>query len=434
MMLTPLLLALAPVSPVPPLAGDLLAIRARRAETISEGTMEHCVILIEGGKITAIGEDLPIERGVPVLDLPDDWIVMPGLVNAYTRLGLDGGGFNDSRPDVLASDELYPASEIYDELLKFGVTTLGLYPAGNGIPGQAVAVQPAGDTKEEMILKDNAYVKILLRSNGSSKKMIKSGFEKVDEHAAKEKKNREKWEKDQEKKKKKKSKSKKKDDEKKDDEKKDDEEKAADKDDKKEDDKGSDEYKPLEPDAKVKPFMDLRDGSLRALISIGSAGDYAHLIDAIGEEEFSWDLRIPLNTNIDIFHVKDEIAERGCRVVFEPMLTLHPGTMRQRNLPAEFSRAGAKLVLQPRSQSLSGHEHWLRDVGEIVAAGLDRETALRALTLEPAELLGLGERVGSLSVGSDANLIFLNGDPFETNTKIEAVMFGGKVVSGELEQ
>ena len=421
MMLTPLLLAIAPAPTLPPHTGDLLAIRARHAETISDGAMEHCVILIEGGKITAIGEDLPIERGVPVWDLPDDWIVMPGLVNAYTRLGLDGSGFNDSRPDVLASDELYPASEIYGELLKFGVTTLGLYPAGNGIPGQAVAVQTAGDTKEEMILKDNAYVKILLRSNGSSKKMISGGFSKVDDHDEKEKKNREKWDKAQEKKKKSKSK------------KKDDEEKSTSKDDDKKDDKDSGEYKPLVPDAKIKPFMELRDGSLRALISISSAGDYAHLLDAIGEEEFSWDLRIPLSTNIDIFYVKEEIGERNCRVVFEPMLTLHPGTMRQRNLPAEFSRAGAKLVLQPRSQSISGHENWLRNVGEIVAAGLDRDVALRAMTLEPAEMMGIGERVGSLSVGSDANLIFLGGDPFEANTKLKAVMLGGKVVSGELE-
>ena len=60
--------------------GGLLAIRVGKAETIAHGTIEHAVILIEDGKITAIGQDLPIERGIPVLDRPH-WTAMPGLVH-----------------------------------------------------------------------------------------------------------------------------------------------------------------------------------------------------------------------------------------------------------------------------------------------------------------------------------------------------------------
>ena len=79
----------------PLLAPDLLAIRVGRAETISNGTLEHAVILIEGGKIATVGEDLVVERGIPVIDKPD-WVVMPGLVNAYSRLGLDGRGSSNA--------------------------------------------------------------------------------------------------------------------------------------------------------------------------------------------------------------------------------------------------------------------------------------------------------------------------------------------------
>ena len=70
-------------------------------------------------------------------------------------------------------------------------------------------------------------------------------------------------------------------------------------------------------------------------------------------------------------------------------------------LPAELSRAGAKLVLIPRNDNTRDFKNWLAHVGEVVAAGLDRDVALRAMTLEPAELLGLGERLGSLEAGKE---------------------------------
>ena len=139
MILIPVLLSLSsPASPAPP--GDLLAIKARRAETVANGTLEHAVILIEDGKIVSIGEDLPIERGIPILELPDDYVVLPGLINVYSRVGLDGKGFNDSRPSILASDELYP-SDAYESFVEAGITTLAHYPSGNGIPGQAVVIR-----------------------------------------------------------------------------------------------------------------------------------------------------------------------------------------------------------------------------------------------------------------------------------------------------
>src|SRR6185295_18518205 len=100
-------------------------------------------------------------------------------------------------------------------------------------------------------------------------------------------------------------------------------------------------------------------------------------------------------------------------IVMEPEITLTPGTMRMRNLAQEFSAAGSKIVFVPRSDTLQGHKNWLRNVGEIVAQGLPRETGLRALTLEPAEVLGQGARLGSLDKNKDANMVFLNGDPFE---------------------
>jgi len=404
------LLAPAPACP----AQGIMAIKVGRAETITEGTIHHAVILVEDGKIVVVGEDLPIERGIPVIDMGPDSIAIPGLVNAYSRQGLDSRGGNDSQPQLHASGELYPAYIEYAEILEAGITTLGLYPAGNGISGRAVAVRPRGETPEEMILQDDVYLKIRLRSSSSSKKMITDGFKKADDYIEKEQKAREKWEKAKEKA---------------------DKKKKSKKDEKDEKEEAKEELPPYsapEADPKAVAFQALRDRELRALVAIGSAADFLHLVDAIGEEEFDWDLRVPVARELDLFHVKSEIGSKGCRIVLEPTLSQHPNTMRLRNMPAELSDAGAKLVLIPRSDDVGNQRAWLRHTGEVVGAGLDRDVALRAMTLEPAEMMGLGERLGSLSAGKDANILFFTADPFEPGTKVKAVMLEGEVVSGEM--
>lgn len=408
------LLALCPLAAPAGADPGLVAIRVTRAETVSHGAFEHAVILIENGKIVAVGEDLPIERGIPVVDIDPRWVAMPGLVSAYSRIGMDGQGTNDSQPQVLASSELYPASKEFKQVLEAGVTTLGLYAPGNGIPGQTVAVRPRGEKREDMILADSVYLKIVLRASAPAKKMLRDGFEKADKYVEKEKKEREKWEKEKEK-----------EDKKKKDEKKEGEGEAG-----KSEALGP--YVPPAPDPDAKAFLDLRSGALRALIAINDAADFVHMIDAIGKETFYWDLRIPVQRDSNIFYVAKEIGTRARRVVIEPQLSLHPNTMRLRNLPAEFHQAGAKLVFVPRTDDVQGHREWCAAVGEIVATGLAREAALRALTLEPAEMLGLGARLGSLEVGKDANLVFFDGDPLEPTSELKAVMLEGRFVTGEV--
>lgn len=418
--ITPLLAPSAVASADPSAGTGLLAIKVARAETVSHGTLEHAVILIEGGQIVTIGSDLPIDRGIPVLDMDPGWVAMPGLVNSYSRAGLDGQGGNDSKPGQRASAEVYPDERVDEPLLEAGVTTLAFYPPGNGIPGRAVATEPKGETSAERILADDVYLKIVMRSTSAAKKIVRDGFEAADKYAEKEQKAREKWEKDVEKAEK--DKKGKKDEEKKEGEAKPEEEKTE----------GPGPYVPPEMDEDARAFRQLRDGSLRAVVSLAQASDYLHYLDAIDDEEFQWDLRMQLSRESDFFYLIPEVAKKPCRLIVEPVLTLHPNTMRARNLPAEMARAGAKLVFIPRDDDPANQKNWLRDTGEVVAAGLPAQAALRAMTLEPAEMLGLGEKLGSLDAGKAANLIFLNGDPFEPGTKIEAVMLDGDFVYGEV--
>ncbi len=427
----------------------LLAIRVGKAETVSQGTLEHAVILIEDGKIVEIGEDLPIERGIRILDRPN-WVATPGLVNCHSRAGMDGRAGRGFDPELRASGELYARQDIWRELLEAGVTTLGLYPPGAGIPGQAVAIRPRGEAIEDMLIAEDAYLKINIGASQALKKMLREAFEKLAEYDEKVQKAREKWEKEQEQKKSKsKSKPKKEEkteekkegaEEKKEEEKKEgglgqsQEEKKKEEEKKEEGkkDESKEKFVPPEPDPKVKPFLELRAGRLQAMMSITKAADYLHLLDVIEKKDFPWFLQVPLRDDIDLYEVAPKIGERGLRVVLTPFVTLQPNTRRERNLPAELQRAGAKIALVPRGDRVEDHERWMFDVGRLVAAGLDRQAALASVTLEPARALGLEERLGSLDKGKDANLVLWSGDPFEPQSRIQAVMLEGRFVHGEV--
>lgn len=429
------------------------ALRVARAETVSHGTVEHAVVLIEDGKISAVGQDLEVERGIPVYDWRD-CVLMPGLVDCWSRMGLDSDAGNGFEPQARASDELYADQEIWGEVLERGVTTLGLVPSGFGIPGHASAIRPKGATPAEMVLRERAYLLAYLRADAGSKKMLREALKKADEHEDKVSKAKEKWEKDKEKKADKKSD--KKDDakEEKKDEKKEDKSSAAQQSlaqeasgesgsaaegpasaaqDKKTDaGKKGEEFVPPAADDKVRPFLDARAGKRRVVFAISKAADYLHLLDALGKESFEFDLRVPLRDDVDLFYVIDKLGEKKLRVIMEPRVTLQPATRRERNLPQELAAAGGKPVFVPRSDNLEGIEEWLRRVGELVAIGLDRQVALKAVTLEPAHVLGLGARLGSIEKGKDANLLLFRGDPFEVGSRLQAVVLEGRVVHGEV--
>ncbi|HEX8905528.1 MAG TPA: amidohydrolase family protein, partial [Longimicrobiaceae bacterium] len=103
-----------------------------------------------------------------------------------------------------------------------------------------------------------------------------------------------------------------------------------------------------------------------------------------------------------------------------------------------LSRAGVRVMLMGNAGGGDEEAFNVRNVkyeaGNAVAYGMSWDDALRAITLTPAEIFGMDDHVGSLSVGKDANVVVWNGDPFEPLTTVDAVFLRGQRVQSRSRQ
>lgn len=149
-------------------------------------------------------------------------------------------------------------------------------------------------------------------------------------------------------------------------------------------------------------------------------------------EEFH--LKLILMGAIDAWRVADQLAARKVPVVIKPLTNIPRFDALGATLEnaARLSKAGATVVLS--SFETHNARNLRQEAGNAIANGLDRDAALRAVTLEPARVWGVAERIGSLDVGKDADVVVWSGDPFELTTRAEHVFIAGREVSRETRQ
>jgi imidazolonepropionase-like amidohydrolase len=133
------------------------------------------------------------------------------------------------------------------------------------------------------------------------------------------------------------------------------------------------------------------------------------------------------------YKVAGQLAERKIPVVLGPFY-YYPGNMGQYregrkvnwNNAGILAKAGVKVALGSGGQS--GAIDILTAATFAVRHGMDRDEALKAITITPAEILGVADRVGSLEKGKDADIVVLSGDPLSVTTCVEKVILNGKTV------
>jgi imidazolonepropionase-like amidohydrolase len=373
-------------------------------EPIGRGT----VVIIDG-KIAAVGDaDLKPPPGVPVVDAAGRW-VLPGLVDAHTHLGAreegEGWAGHDTneltgpiQAHVRVLDAINPADEGFRDAIAGGVLTAGITPgSGNPIGGQTVAVHCWGRTVDDMVLRSPAGMKSALgenpkrvlgerRVNPSSRlgtaAAIRAALVDTLNYLEKEKTR---------------------------------EEESAER-------------------GRLAPSRDLKHEALaRVLRREIPWRQHCHRADDIATAlrlaaEFGYDLVIDHGT--EGYLIADKIAAAGVPVVAGPLITARSKVeLRNRTManPGLLAAAGITVAIATDHPVVPVH---LLIVQAVLAVreGLDRETALRAVTINPARVMRVADRIGSLVPGKDADLTIWSGDPLDVMSRVESAYIGGQEV------
>ncbi|NUR87304.1 MAG: amidohydrolase [Nonomuraea sp.] len=365
--------------------------------------VENGTVLIEDGKITAVGRDLALPESVTVVDAGGGW-VLPGFVEAHGHLGVseeaEGWAGNDvnemTDPNgarLRALDAINPADQGFADALSGGVTTAVIKPgSGNPIGGQTVAIKCWGRSVDEMLVKEPASVKSALGENpkrvyGDQKKLpstrqgvaavIRDAFMKAQDYRAK---------------------------------------KAA----------AADEGKPFDRDATLEVLVRVLDGELPWCQHTHRADDISTALRLA--DEFGY--RLIVNHGTEGHLLADALAERNVPVIIGPLFTTRSKVeLRQRSLrnPGILARAGVELAITTDHPVIPNH-FLVHQATLAVKEGLDRDVALRSITINPARIMGIDDRVGALRPGLDGDVVIWSGDPLDVMSRALRVFVSGREV------
>lgn len=368
---------------------------------------ENGWMTVENGVITGLGPMgiCPQQPGEEWLDL-DGAHIYPGFIDAHTHLGMwedgltfegdDGNEETDPiTPQLRAIDALNPMDRCFREALESGVTTVITGPgSANPIGGQLAAIKTAGRCIDKMIVKAPVAMKMALGENPktvyhgknqtpvtrmATAALIREQLRKAERYL-------------------------------------DDTERAL----------AEEDFDPPEYDIKCEALLPLLRREIPAHIHCHRADDIFTAIRIA--EEFQLDYVIVHGTESHL--ITEELAEKKARVLSGPILC-DRSKPELRNLtpacPGKLTEAGIQTAL------ITDHpvipiQYLPLCAGLAVREGMDPEMALRAITIEPARICGLDDRLGSLAVGKDADFSVFRQNPLTLAAKPEKVFVGGREI------
>ena len=377
----------------------MIAITHGKLLTVANGTIEDGTLLIDNGKITAIGKDIAIPQGAEILDASGKWVT-PGLIDAHTHISTFNephwmphiGDGNEVTSPVTAQirgiDALNPFDMAIGAARSAGFTTCYTGPGGaNVIGGTGLSFKlKNAATVQEIAIEGSEMMKMALGENpkrcyGSEKKMpmTRMGTGAVLRKALFDAKQYS-------------------------------DALAAGKD--------------VKRDFDLEALVPVVRGEMRCRIHCHRADDIVTAIRIA--EEFNLDYTIEHCT--EGYKILDFLKAKKAKVVIGPLL-MGPQKFEiwgcRQDTPAVFEKAGIEdFCLMADDSSAT---KWLPvHVGIAMRNGLSFEQALKCVTINPAKLLKLDDRIGSLEVGKDADIAIFNGMPFSNLTLCEQVIIDGK--------
>ncbi len=370
-------------------------IEAERIYTMAGDPIQDGVIVLEDGRIAEVG---PADQvGIPEeADTYQAEVATPGLIDARTSVGL-AGMYNvehdrdelDTTDPIQASLRALDAYNAREGLVKWlrdlGVTTVHTGPApGALVSGQSLIARTTGDTVDQAHIKDPHGVIFSLgpgvsqhfESPGTRPKgaeMLRQALSDAQAHA---------------------------------------------------ENRGDGGRVDLGQEV----LADVVEGKTPAIFHANTAVDIMTAL-RLGEE---FGLDLVLAGAADAHKLIDEIAEADVPVLLHPTMIRPAGetanaafdtAMKLEEAGIPFAITGGYEGYVPRARVV------LFEAGVAAANGLGREAALASVTREPARILGLDDRLGSIESGKEANLVLYTGDPFEYVTQVCEVFIEGRLVS-----
>ncbi|MBQ2705936.1 MAG: amidohydrolase [Agathobacter sp.] len=377
---------------------------------IKNGTVYNAVtpegivadILVENGKIKEIGPNLSVGAEVEIIDATGKQ-VYPGFVEAHGHIGLDGYGigyegmdYNEMNdivsPQLRGLDGVKAMDPAFAHAAKAGVTCVCVGPgSANVLGGTFTTIKTVGKRSDDMVVRDAVAMKCAFGENPkrcyrekSDSSRMTTAF-KLREALAKAKEYMEKKE-------------------------------AA------------------EDDASKRPVLDMKCEALIPVLK----GEMPLKAHAHATDDIFTALRIAkeFGVKITLEHVTEghliveELAKENVPLAVGPSLT-SASKFELRNkswtTPGLLAKAGCQVSIITDSPVIP-QEYLPLCAGLAVQAGMDPFAALQAITINAAKHAGIADRVGSLEVGKDADIVITDGCPFEVSTKVESVLIDGVVI------
>jgi len=378
------------------LLAQTIAITGGTVYPVSGPKLEHATVLIQNGRIAAVGTNVTIPADATRIDAAGKWVT-PGFVDGGTQMGLvEIGAVSGTREAYVQNDTIAasfnvaeginPASTLIPVTRMEGITTVLAAPQGHLVSGQAVLIDLDGATIEQMLVKSPVGIVANFDENakgegGGSRAGVAERIRRVFNDALEYSRRRAEY------------------------------------------NRGA--MQPLSASAAdLEALLPVLHGQ-RPLIAVANRRSDIETALRIGRE---FRLKVILAGGQEAWEIADAIARAGVPVLVEPLdniPTYDALGVRYENAAA-LARAGVKVAL------LETDTHNARNLrqqaGNAVSYGMTWDQALRAVTLSPAEVFGVADRYGALDVGKVANVVVWSGDPFEFSTGVEHVIIRGREV------
>lgn len=392
------------LSPSPEKTDTVTALTNARIVTVTQGTIESGTILIQDGTIIQIGVNVDIPEDAKVIDL-SGLSVYPGMIDSGTQMGLvevgslpetrDASELGDLSPQMKALTAVNPNGVAIPVTRVSGVTTVLTVPSGGMLPGQAALINLHGYTPQQMFA---GFEGVILRFPATGRR---GRFDSRSEEEVK---------------------------------------KAADEAMKKLNDTWDsaelhhriDSTYQTRPEDGRKPeyvpsmeaLRDVIQGEQTLIIQVNAANDILAAIEWVQARDID---RVLFSGLAEGWRVADKIAEAGIPCLVGPVLSIP--TRQSDRFDKAYKNAGlmhaAGVKIALRSDDTANARNLPYHAGFAAAYGLPLEEALRAVTINPAEIFGVSDRLGSLEIGKEATFFVADGDPFETATTIYHVFIAG---------